>query len=316
MTRRIFGRIAGAMLTLAAPGLASADSVLYKYNVVTTGDFTQNSHVDYNTFIGGNLKGSGGVFSMSNNFPVGPGLTIAGTAVGSSNQQVNSNRNLVVSSAGAAGTVHLNGGSLVIDSTLATQAAQISQELQNDSIAFKALATNQAGPVVANNGQFTFTVNAATAVNGVAVFNINGALLSSNSVQNGLSLAGDFASVSSIIINVTGTSITTNGNFNGAWNGAPISAKTLWNFADATTLTLNNNFQGAILAVNAAVTHSSVSTDGSLFAKSLVSNGEIHKSLYSGYVPSPSVVPEPASLVMAGIGAAFAMVTARRRARA
>jgi choice-of-anchor A domain-containing protein len=315
MTRRILAQIAGASLILAAPSLTSAESVLYKYSVFTSGNFTQNSHVDYNTFIGGNLLGSGGVFAMNSNTPPGAGLTIAGTAVGSSNQQVNNSRNLVVSSAAAAGTVHLNGGAVVIDTTLTSQAALLTQELKNDSIAFKALATNQATPALSPGGQFTFTVKASTAVNGVAVFKLDGSQLSNNANQNGISLAGDYASVSSIIINVTGASITSRFNFSGGgW--APSDAKILWNFAEATSLSLANNFYGSILAINAEVLHSSTSTDGAIFAKSLNSSGEIHLPRYAGFDPTSGVVPEPASVVMAGMGAAFALVAARGRASA
>jgi choice-of-anchor A domain-containing protein len=318
MVRRTFGRIVSALFVMSVPGIASASSVLYNYNVVTLGNFTENSHVNFNTFVGGDLYGgSNSVFSMTSGSSNPVGLTIAGVNR-AYDIKVNNGKNVVLTDAASnQGSIIRNGGGQIqYDSTLAQQKAAISSELASTSAAFKALASNQSAPVVTQNGQFTFTANKSTAVNGVAVFTLDGSKLSSQSIQNGISIAGDYLSsdIKGIIINVTGTSIThSQGNFNGAWNNDAVRTKTLWNFADATSLDLQKNFNGTILAYNANVTQGSTSIDSPVFAKTLVSNGEIHGPLYTGYVPNVATVPEPASVVMAFMGMAFVAGAARRR---
>ncbi|WP_165063812.1 choice-of-anchor A family protein [Paludisphaera rhizosphaerae] len=300
------------MAVMFSPALASADSVLQQYSVFTSGDLTANSHVNYNTWVGGNLTGSANSVFAMNAFTGTYGLTVAGTVSGT-NIQVNNGKSVAITSAPPAGTFLLNGGGgqVVPTAGLAAQTTAMTTELVNNSAAFAALATNQA----ALSAGGVFTVNAATAVNGVAVFSIDGSVLSNSQYQNGFQIAGDYASVGSIIINVTGgTSVSSNYNFIGAWSNVDRS-KVLWNFENATSLTLNNNFYGTILAMKADVTQGSVSIDSNVFAKSLNFNGEIHGPLYTGFVPTSGAVPEPSSMVMSATALAAALGFARRRVR-
>lgn len=292
-----------------SPALASAASVLQQYSVFTSGDMTANSHVNYNTWVGGNLTGSANSVFAMNAFTGTDGLTVAGTVNGSG-IHVNNGKNVAITSMPPAGTFNMNGGQVVATAGLAVQTAAMTTELVNNSAAFAALATNQA----AMSGG-VFTVNASNAVNGVAVFSIAASDLSNPAYQNGFQIAGNYASVGSIIINVTGGgAVSSNYNFIGDWSKVDRS-KVLWNFGSATSLALNNNFYGTILAMNADVTQGSVSIDSNVFAKSLNFNGEIHGPLYTGFVPSGGAVPEPSSMVMAATALTAVVGLARRRVR-
>lgn len=310
-TGGVMRRTIGALTLVFAPTMVSADSILHQYNVFTSGNLTENSHVNLNTWVGGDLTGSGAVFSMVGS-PNAVGLTVAGSVSGS-NIQVNSGKNAVITNNADAGNLHMNGGAVLAPTPgLVAQSAAMTSELAASSSAFAALLANQAAPLLIG-GQMMFTVSAATAVNGVAVFSIDGSMLGDSTYQNGFGLAGDYASIGGIIINVTGTSVESKYNFNGNWgNDASVRTKTLWNFQDATSLKLAGNFYGAILAIHADVTQGSTSIDSSVFAKSLTSNGEIHGPLYNGFVPN--AVPEPTSVVMGATALVFAAGFARRRA--
>jgi len=76
------------------------------------------------------------------------------------------------------------------------------------------------------------------------------------------------------------------GNFTSAdWRG-----NIVWNFYEATTVNLgSHNMMGQVLAPYATVS-SSNNIDGSVYAKALDSNGEIH---FPGYDGNIKLVPEP-----------------------
>src|SRR5689334_18490627 len=114
MLRRTLGPIASALMVFGLPALASADSVLYNYNVVTLGDFNEKSHVNYNTFVGGNLYGNANaVFSMTSGSTNPVGLTVAGTNY-ANNIKVNNGKNVVMTSAASnQGSIQLNGGGTI-----------------------------------------------------------------------------------------------------------------------------------------------------------------------------------------------------------
>jgi choice-of-anchor A domain-containing protein len=81
-------------------------------------------------------------------------------------------------------------------------------------------------------------------------------------------------------------------------------ATTIWNFSQATSLTIDRNFNGAILAPSAHLTNSTA-IDGSVFVASMTQNGEVHLPGYTG------VVPAPGTAVLAGLGGLI--MAARRR---
>ncbi len=138
-------------------------------------------------------------------------------------------------------------------------------------------------------GKVTF--NATPNTDGLAVFNINDGESFFNSVNE---FAFNIGSATSILFNVFDDAlseydISVNFLANSAVDLADIL---LWNFTDADSLHITSQFGGSILALGTdVVTHGNI--EGTLAAKTLNQNAEIH-SQPSGFVP-PSAVPIPAA---------------------
>jgi hypothetical protein len=111
------------------------------------------------------------------------------------------------------------------------------------------------------------------------------------------------------VFNVSGSAIDFKGNEEGNITGT--AGDVIWNFFQATTVDLETQIGGQILAPDAAVTNGN-QIDGSLVAKSWNGNGELHSNLFTGI--SPFAVPEPGTwaLMTVGIGAVGASLRLRR----
>jgi choice-of-anchor A domain-containing protein len=133
----------------------------------------------------------------------------------------------------------------------------------------------------------------------------------------------DVASTATVIVNLTGELGGAMTNY-GMW-GTYDETRTLFNFVDATTLTLTNfGMHGSILAPNAAVSGTWGNIDGSLMAASFSGSTQLNWHPFAGSLPVPpeiprqpnppvTGVPEPSTwaLLLAGFGAMGAML--RRR---
>jgi choice-of-anchor A domain-containing protein len=158
-------------------------------------------------------------------------------------------------------------------------------------------------------GKVTF--NATPNTDGLAVFNINDGQSFFESVNE---FAFNIGSATSILFNVfddalSDYDISVNFLANSAVDLADIL---LWNFTDASSLHITSQFGGSILALGTdVVTHGNI--EGTLVAKTLNQNAEIH-SQPSGFVP-PSAVPVPAAAFLFA-PALLGFLGLRRRANA
>ena len=289
----------GSVAVIAASaGPASAD-LLTDYNLVVTGDLDTNSETEGRALIGGNLKGQATQFGFrlppdtpdtSTTLTVGKDVDINGAVTVS-------HGNAMIGGSVLNGPVNAPGGTQTGVSGLATIGASAAQELMADSNYFASLTANstytqpgsQPAPVV---------FNAAPDANGLAVFNVDGSIFSNDKVQQfDLNAHG----ATQFVFNVTGTSIAFNqGNFVGNLASLDFASKAIFNFYQATSVSFDRHFFGAVLAPNATFSNSTAN-EGSVFVKEFNQRGEVHLPTYKGLLP-PSAVPEPASLAMLTLG--------------
>lgn len=336
-------KTAVALLALSFSGVASAtpttslsaQQILEQFNLVALGSVKSSSHVDGRSYIGGSV--SGGDYAqhpenMANSAYAG--LTVAGAA---SNLHVNSNGAVIGGSlsgstiqgggsaavlgsaawnnfnvaayvAGSESGNNFNGGHL--DSAPATVAAAGSTDfattLGDLSTSLSLLAST--GSSVTTNGYGRATFNAVANADGLAVFDLTAldTLVFSQS-EFEFKLNG----ASTVIINIDEANLKTSANFLGG-SAQTLASNVIWNFYNATELTLNNQFGGTVLATSAHLTNGN-NIEGAVLVDTLTQNGEIHAGHFTGDVTTVSTVPEPETLPLMLGGLLLVAGFARRR---
>ncbi len=327
----------------AHAGALTALEVLQQFNLVTLGNDSTSSHVDGRSYIGGTLSGSGAVFGMHpNTTPASAytALTVAGsgsgfqvtagglTALGSvSNATVNNGAAAIAGSAsnsnfngsggayiqGASSGVNKNSGNL----SPSAAGAQFATAGSTDFAAVLKAASTALSSFASTGSYWTVsgskvTFHAVANSAGLAVFDLT-------AVDDTLLAMSEFdfdlGNATSVLFNSDVATANISANFLGG-SAQAIATKTIWNFYDATSLTLNSQFGGSILATGATLKNSN-NIEGGVYVNQLQQSGEIHQQAYTGSWPTgpqgnATPVPEPASLalVVAALGAAAA---ARRR---
>lgn len=333
--------IAVAALPLAAHAQLTAGQALSQFNLVVLGDANSNSHVDGRSFVGGSLSGNGDFVQHPSDTPASgyAGLTVLGNAqlgsvnglgisvggnltggninAGTARIQGNvSNANLNgISPAAIGGTSsqsNINSGVLVgaaktaaLSAASAQATAQNFATLFNQTSSYLSTLADTGGTVSIQGNRATFN---AVANHGVAVFNLS-------AIDTALFAVGEFDfhlnGATTIIFNSDDTNITTAANFLGG-AATTYGKNFLWNFYNATDITLNSQFGGSLLATHAKLSNFN-NIEGSVVVNTLSQRGEIHLQPFAGTIPV-TPVPEPSTyaLLLVGLGLMAATVTRRK----
>ncbi|RYD24450.1 MAG: choice-of-anchor A family protein [Verrucomicrobiaceae bacterium] len=324
-----------AMAALAVVSLVSTSStqaavsvptLLTRFNVIA-GDYTAGNETEGSAFVMGQyypqdsrsrfgfnsgqvandsintLWLNNGLGNASGNVTLMTGSVVSRVAVDHSRFTMNGN---------APGTPSFNEGTTAWNNALSTlgvnDVAEVNSALLAASDQWKGLAANSTGNLP-GNGSYTFNAT-PTMIGGhsVAVFSVGaGTLFAQNSTFD--RLEANFNGAETILINVSGTgSFTVNKNFtNGFTNN---ESKILFNFYEATNVTLGTNFRGAVYAPRAKVTQAGSNVDGTVVAANFIQTAEVHNVYFNSYLPY-TTIPEPGAAALGLVG----MVMLLRRKR-
>ena len=273
----------------------------------------------FNAFIFGNATTHGG--HSQGSIAVGGNWTMAYEAQQNSNPRANLatapnagiyvGGNVIVS-----GTARVMRGNAYVGGSILNGALDVQNGYKLNPVGTSVNQADFTNQYLYSTGQST----AMDAMNGVAIGsfmnnlnlnlannNLNGNVkvydLSANLLNNFATV--DFSGLSSdttIIMNVHG-----GGNINWRWTvNGNVQSRIVWNFLDSSTLTLERQLHGSILAPNTHVIQQSGSIDGTLIAGQWTNynSQELHSYLFNGNAPSSTPVPEPATMAIMGLGAA------------
>jgi choice-of-anchor A domain-containing protein len=281
------------------------------YNVIALNNLSLKSHIEGRAAVGNDFTAVGGNGEVGQHLTVSPtdrSLVVAGNILGSGASFKMMQGSIYHNASGTIQpTVSFNGGSgagITTPGLTVSEVAALQITYQNASAYYQnTAANNTATNLGTNNPSF----NATTANgNGQAIFLVSGASLGAS--QGGVSLTIG-TGVSDVVINVSGTNVTLGNSL--SFNLAAVRTNILWNFYEATNVTFNTNFAGAILAPYATVTLGSVSIDSKVIAYNVTGgDGEIHNIAYNG--PPLETVPEPGVASLLGTAASFYLLRRRR----
>ncbi|MCW1926613.1 choice-of-anchor A family protein [Luteolibacter arcticus] len=321
---KIVSSLLAGVLLLGATPLHAANvmmDLLDRFNVIA-GDYKAGNETEGSAFVYGTYKPTAGrarfgfndgqvgndreaTLWLNNGVGNGNATTLlSGSVV--SRTDVNSGRFTL--NGNAPGTPGITTGETAWSNALSS----VGLTSVNNLTGMLALASRQWSQLAASStgsapGNGSYTINAvSTTIDGhqVAVFNVSGDVLFGQ--NNGFDrLELNLNGAQTILINVSGTDITIAKNFtNGFTNN---EKKILFNFYEATSLTVNRNVRGGIFAPFANVNQVNTNLDGTVVAASLNQTAEIHNERFDGYLPFSTTIPEPTTALLAVAGLAIAL---------
>lgn len=312
----------GALAILVCSGGAanatpiSAADLLAGFTNIVLGDLTTNVETEGPLFVGGSYGGSGATVNSDGlpNADLGGGITgtlVVGGNVNATNVNLQSGNAQIGGAVN--GNVNNNGSGTVFTGVAGIPIAGVASAMQGLSGELAANNTNTPGGTAntADQNNINFVSGSGDA-DLIQYFNIDGSVLQTGTFT-GITAPADVTT----IINVGGTDITVGVNANQALDDV------LFNFYEATNLTISSTFNYSVLAPFADVTLNGGGIFGNLVSNNLQQNAEVRPynsgTNFNGTLPQddPLAISAPATLglMMTGLGL-ITLVVQRRRAKA
>ena len=235
---------------------------------INTGTFVAT---DYSTEINGNFASGGAIHVYAGSLGLGNVSAPVITTVDNVSYTVNG-RTVLLQQGSQGARININPNLTAKCAAVATAIQFLSSQLAE----LPTTAGNNATIPATQYGILTFFVNAMDS-KGMAVFNLDANSVFANMYVQQAQIIVD-ASVSSVIqfviINLSGTSVSySNGNFFGTWLTTR-GSQTIWNFHQATSVSIARTWMGALLAPYAAAS-TTVSLAGTIAVQLMNANADL-----------------------------------------
>jgi choice-of-anchor A domain-containing protein len=158
--------------------------------------------------------------------------------------------------------------------------------------------------VVLSSDGHTATFNAVADARGLAVFDltkIESTIFNSNVTD----FKFNMGTATGAVFNTNDSAISLNVNM----NRTDLGGQLIWNFAGASSVTTTRTMDGQILVADGTFSNLNTNVEGGVYAKNIVSTGEIHQVIFSAPVPEP----ETYAMLMAGLAVMGAVARRRRK---
>lgn len=298
---------AAVALTIANPASATPIDpirIISTFGTVALNDLEfGGSHTDASIYVGGDLSGSS---SGSTGWTPGEvsddlqgQVVVGGDITGSFT--------INESTAQVGGTGTVNGGNNSVTNGVAIPTADVTAAIEGLSD-FLASLTDTTGAAFTNPDQNMRTLTSGAGSNGLAVLTMDDLtfLGQGTLAQERVNIDPDVT----FVVNVPGTQVNISVNSN------VDNANVIFNFFEATNLTINSTFGFGVLAPYADIRLLSGGTDTFVAGNNIFSNSEVRGSFTGSIIiPETAAVPLPAGLVLL-LGGIGALGIARRRTTA
>lgn len=287
------------LAAMAAPALflvpaAAADlSPLADWNLIVRDSILNStSEIDGSAIVGGNVSGSTVFAAQGVTAPGNVGLALGGN-INPNGISINNGGHLRIGGS-VNGFRNLNGGAQFTDNTIPAQLTSIFSQLAGVSAYLNSLTPNGSIDGAGNMNAVPTSINGQL----VAVYSFN-----QSAIQSLGQLNLNFGAADSVIINISSApggaaDFVAPPNLIGDFSQAN-SSRILWNFSNTTSISVNNTFNGAILALDASLSHLGGGINGSVAVREIATlDAEIRRGNYTGFIPAPGAV---APLAIAGL---------------
>lgn len=289
------------MLMAATPALAASSSLglAGNYNVFVFGNYSTgewgSGHIHGNLAAGGNVTAySLSVAQDSSTSKEKKTLVVGGSFKADQGNLFKGEAHVGTTWTNrSASTFTLNPGTSLTENSSPIDFAAQRTKYQNMSTSLAALAAT--GTVVDTDGNYGMEF-VGDGTNNTQIFNIAGSMLQ-DGTYSAIDGLFDTASNATVVINVSGSIIADNIS-SVKQSFRDYAGTVLFNFYEATSLTLNGEFWGSILAPYADVVAGGGEFHGTLIAESFTGTRQFHNLKFTGEVPTPI----PGSIALLGTG--------------